>query len=35
LLGTFFLENQRMCAELCADLTQAQPQGGGVAISGH
>ena len=24
-----------MCAELCADVTQAQLKGGGVAISGH
>ena len=24
-----------MCAELCADLTQAQLQGGGVAVSEH
>tara|TARA_Y100001933_G_scaffold264251_1_gene329063 strand:- start:2208 stop:2468 length:261 start_codon:yes stop_codon:yes gene_type:complete len=29
----FFLENRRLCAELCADLTRDQLQGGGVAIS--
>ena len=28
LLGTFYLKNQPLCAEVCADLTQAQPHRG-------